>query len=210
MTGRSAPASAACDASGSGRLSALAMLGGRRGGARPRIGSVRAPRARCRLQQNSREVAEVCSSPPANRYHVGSRDPRCWISASTRKFTSRSRRIKVASFSGSVPRAAQRSCRQSGRIPPRLSGRCRQDNQNRIMGSQTFEVRCDHEALQFSLGSLMWPRVKWWSTRGSRGGSDAAPTGPQASKSVAPRNDPRPRCLRRPPTGLPLCQFRPQ
>ena len=27
-------------------------------------------------------------------------------------------------------------------------------------------------------------RVKWWSTRGSRGGSDAAPTGPQASKSV--------------------------
>ena len=52
------------------------------------------------------------------------------------------------------------------------------------MGSQTFEVRCDHEALQFSLGSLMWPRVKGWSTRGSRGGSDAAPTGPQASKSV--------------------------
>ena len=38
------------------------------------------------------------------------------------------------------------------------------------MGSQTFEVRCDHEALQFSLGSLMWPRVKGWSTRGSRGG----------------------------------------
>ena len=29
-----------------------------------------------------------------------------------------------------------------------------------------------------------WPRIKWWSTRGSRGGSDAAPTGPQASKSV--------------------------
>ena len=27
---------------------------------------------------------------------------------------------------------------------------------------------------------------------------------------LAPRNDPRPRCLRRPPTGLPLCQFRPQ
>ena len=52
------------------------------------------------------------------------------------------------------------------------------------MGSQTFEVRCDHEALQFCLGSLMWPRVRWWSTRGSRGGSDAAPTGPQASKSV--------------------------
>ena len=52
------------------------------------------------------------------------------------------------------------------------------------MGSQTFEVRCDHEALQFSFGSLMWPRVKGWSTRGSRGGSDAAPTGPQASKSV--------------------------
>ena len=33
------------------------------------------------------------------------------------------------------------------------------------MGSQTFEVRCDHEALQFSLGSLMWPRVRWWSNK---------------------------------------------
>ena len=58
-------------------------------------------------------------------------------------------------------------------------------------GQRTRSAHLEHEAakaelkaLQFSLGSLMWPRVKWWSTRGSRGGSDAAPTGPQASKSV--------------------------
>jgi hypothetical protein len=44
------------------------------------------------------------------------------------------------------------------------------------MGSQTFEIRCDHEALQFSLAALV--------SKSLAGGSDAAPTGPQASKSV--------------------------